>query len=190
MRLAALTVAAALALSLGACASKVKPLPTTADGSVVAPGQLPPDPLGQQQAGAGQQGLPQTGAGGAGAYAPGSQQDFVASAGDRVYFAYDSHDLTPEAQAVLDAQAQWLARHPGVRVIVEGNADERGTREYNLALGARRANSVRDFLVSRGVSAGRIDTISYGKERPISDGSDEAAHAMNRNARTNFPGQS
>jgi peptidoglycan-associated lipoprotein len=90
---------------------------------------------------------------------------------------------------VLDAQVRWLSRYPAIRVIVEGNADERGTREYNLALGARRATSVRDFLVSRGVAPSRIETVSYGKERPIAAGSDEAAWQQNRNARTNFPGE-
>jgi peptidoglycan-associated lipoprotein len=85
---------------------------------------------------------------------------------------------------VLAAQAQWLSRYPAVRVRIEGNADERGTREYNLALGARRANAVRDFLVSQGVSGARIETLSYGKERPIDAGSSEDAWAKNRNART------
>ena len=191
MRTIPLTIcmaALAASLAVSGCASRAKPLPTRADGSIAAPGSVG-DPLGQQQGG-GQPGYPGGMPGGsAGGAAAGSMQDFVASAGDRVYFAYDSYDLTPEAQAVLDAQARWLTRYPNIRLIVEGNADERGTREYNLALGARRATSVADYLNSKGVAAGRMSTVSYGKERPISEGTDEQSHAMNRNARTNFQGQ-
>ena len=94
------------------------------------------------------------------------------------------YTVRADAQPVLDGQAAWLNRYPAVRVRIEGNADERGTREYNLALGARRANAVRDYLTSRGVSPARIATVSYGKERPIDAGSDEQAWAKNRNART------
>ncbi len=119
-----------------------------------------------------------------GAAAPGSEQDFVVNVGDRVYFDLDSYTIRPEAYPRMDAQAAWLQRYPGVTVRIEGNADERGTREYNLALGARRAESVRAYLVERGVSAGRIDTISYGKERPIAAGSNEEAWARNRNGHT------
>jgi peptidoglycan-associated lipoprotein len=115
---------------------------------------------------------------------PGSEQDFVVNVGDRVYFELDSYQIRSEAYPRLDAQAQWLQRYPQVGIRIEGNADERGTREYNLALGARRAESVRNYLVERGVSAGRIDTISYGKERPIAEGSNEDAWARNRNAHT------
>ena len=115
---------------------------------------------------------------------PGSEQDFVVNVGDRVYFDLNSYDVRPEAYARLDAQAAWLQRYPGVTVRIEGNADERGTREYNLALGARRAEAVRSYLVSRGIPAGRIDTISFGKERPIAAGSNEEAWARNRNAHT------
>jgi peptidoglycan-associated lipoprotein len=119
-----------------------------------------------------------------GAAAPGSEQDFVVNVGDRVYFDLDSYQIRPEAYPRMDAQVAWLQRYPQVTVRIEGNADERGTREYNLALGARRAESVRAYLVERGVSAGRIDTISYGKERPIAAGSNEEAWARNRNAHT------
>ena len=115
---------------------------------------------------------------------PGSEQDFVVNVGDRVYFDLNSYDVRPEAYARLDAQAAWLQRYPGVTVRIEGNADERGTPEYNLALGARRAEAVRSYLVSRGIPAGRIDTISFGKERPIAAGSNEEAWARNRNAHT------
>ena len=104
--------------------------------------------------------------------------------GDRVYFDLDSYEVRPDAYPRLDAQVAWLQRYPQVTVRIEGNADERGTREYNLALGARRAESVRSYLVQRGVSAARIDTISYGKERPIAAGSNEEAWARNRNAHT------
>ena len=115
---------------------------------------------------------------------PGSQQDFVVNVGDRVYFDTDSHDVREDARGILQAQAGWLRQYPTVRVRIEGNADERGTREYNLALGARRANSVRDFLVSNGVTSDRISTISFGKEQPIDPGTDEGAWQKNRNART------
>ena len=121
---------------------------------------------------------------GAGAATPGSAQDFVVNVGDRVYFDLDSYSVRAEAQPRLDAQAQWLQRYPSVTVRIEGNADERGTREYNLALGARRAESVRTYLINRGIPAGRIDTISFGKERPIAEGSNEDAFARNRNAHT------
>ena len=119
-----------------------------------------------------------------GAPAAGSEQDFVVNVGDRVYFDLDSYQVRSEAFPRLDAQVAWLQRYPSVTVRIEGNADERGTREYNLALGARRAESIRTYLVERGVNAGRIDTISYGKERPIASGSTEDALARNRNAHT------
>jgi peptidoglycan-associated lipoprotein len=115
---------------------------------------------------------------------PGSTQDFVINVGDRVYFDTDRYDVRSDAQPILDAQSAWLSRYPGVQVRIEGNADERGTREYNLALGARRANSVRDYLISHGVSAERISTISFGKERPIDPGTGEDAWQKNRNAHT------
>jgi peptidoglycan-associated lipoprotein len=119
-----------------------------------------------------------------GAGAPGSQQDFVVNVGDRIYFDLDSYQVSPEAYPRLDAQAAWLVRYPQVTVRIEGNADERGTREYNLALGARRAESIRNYLIERGVPAGRIDTISFGKERPIAAGSTEDSWARNRNGHT------
>ena len=112
----------------------------------------------------------------------------MVNVGDRVYFDFDRYEIRSDAMPVLSAQAQWLTRYPAVQVRIEGNADERGTREYNLALGSRRANSVRDFLVAHGVAASRIATISYGKERPIDPGTDEAAYQKNRNARTAISG--
>jgi peptidoglycan-associated lipoprotein len=115
---------------------------------------------------------------------PGSEQDFIINAGDRVYFDLDQYTLRDEAKAVLDRQAQWLQRYPQVMIRIEGNADERGTREYNLALGSRRAESVRAYLATRGIPAGRMTTISYGKEMPIDPGSNEDAWAKNRNAHT------
>ena len=115
---------------------------------------------------------------------PGSSQDFVITAGDTVFFDTDAYTIRPDAADILAKQADWLGRYPAVHVRIEGNCDERGTREYNFALGARRANSVRDFLVAHGVDGGRITTVSYGKERPIDPGDDESAWAKNRNGHT------
>ncbi|MET0307695.1 MAG: peptidoglycan-associated lipoprotein Pal [Sphingomonas sp.] len=103
---------------------------------------------------------------------------------DTVHFALDEYDIDPEARAILDSQATWLAAHPAVRITIEGHCDERGTREYNLALGDRRANAAKNYLAARGVSADRITTISYGKERPLATGSDEQSWAQNRRAVT------
>ena len=113
-------------------------------------------------------------------FPPGSEEQFVAEVGDRVLFGFDRFDLAPEARATLDRQAAWLTQYPGVRVVIEGHADERGTREYNLALGDRRANAVRNYLVASGIDPTRIDTISYGKERPAVAGSNDSAWAQNR----------
>ena len=115
---------------------------------------------------------------------PGSVRDFVISAGDRVYFELNADTVSGEGQGVLNNQAQWLQRYPAVTVRIEGNCDERGTREYNLALGARRAEYVKTYLVSRGISPARITTISYGKERPMDPGTGDDAYAHNRNAHT------
>lgn len=115
-----------------------------------------------------------------GSAVPGSEQDFVVNVGDRVYFDLDSYEVRSDAFPRLDAQAAWLNRYPTVRIRIEGNADERGTREYNLALGARRANAVKEYLVSQGVSTGRVETVSYGKERPICTTSDEGCWSQNR----------
>ncbi|WP_417482864.1 peptidoglycan-associated lipoprotein Pal [Maricaulis sp.] len=118
----------------------------------------------------------------------GSVQDFVQNAGDRVFYGYDRHDLTPEARETLRHQAAWLASYSGTRILIAGNCDERGTREYNLALGARRANAARDYLISQGVDPSRISTVSYGKERPTCRESGEACWAVNRNATTAITG--
>ncbi|HXP97213.1 MAG TPA: peptidoglycan-associated lipoprotein Pal [Telmatospirillum sp.] len=111
---------------------------------------------------------------------PGSQADFVANVGDRVFFAFDKYSLTPEAKDQLGKWVAFLKKFPNDQLVVEGHADERGTREYNLALGERRANSIKDFLVSQGVQASRLKTISYGKERPAVLGSNETSWAQNR----------
>ena len=111
-------------------------------------------------------------------------RDFMANADDRVFFAFDSSALSSAATQSLDTQVAWLKRNNKVNVIVEGHADERGTREYNLALGERRATAVKNYLVSKGVAANRITTVSYGKERPAVLGSNEAAWAQNRRAVT------
>jgi len=159
------------AASLAACASKPKPAfptaPPPAPPAAPPPAQPAPAPGPVTE-----QAL------------PGSEQDFVINVGDRVYFDFDRYDVRADAQPILAAQAVWLKRYPGVTVRIEGNCDERGTREYNLALGARRANSVRDFLVSQGVDGGRITTISYGKEKPIDLGAGDEADQHNRNSHT------
>ena len=115
---------------------------------------------------------------------PGSQQDFVVNVGDRVFFESDQSTLTPQARATLDNQAQWLARYSQYSFTVEGHADERGTREYNIALGARRAQTVREYLSSRGVNPQRMRTISYGKERPVAVCDDISCWSQNRRAVT------
>jgi len=115
---------------------------------------------------------------------PGSQQDFVVNVGDRVFFETDSSELTDQARATLDKQAQWLNNYNRYAFTIEGHADERGTREYNIALGARRAETVRQYLVSRGVSAQRMRTISYGKERPVALCNDISCWSQNRRAVT------
>jgi peptidoglycan-associated lipoprotein len=130
------------------------------------------NPTGQQQAGA------------AGAAVPGSAQDFVVNVGDRVFFETDSSELTPQARTTLDKQAQWLQYYGKYSFTIEGHADERGTREYNIALGARRAQTVREYLVSRGIDGHRMRTISYGKERPVAVCNDISCWSQNRRAVT------
>jgi peptidoglycan-associated lipoprotein len=163
-----LALIAAVGLSITACASRPKP--------VLAPPPPPPPPAAPE--------LPPPPPPPVASILPGSERDFVINAGDRIYFDFDSYSVRADAEPVLSAQADWLKRYPAVAVRVEGNCDERGTREYNLALGARRANAVREYLVSHGVSADRISTVSYGKEKPIDGGSGDEADAHNRNGHT------
>ncbi|EHS48767.1 MULTISPECIES: peptidoglycan-associated lipoprotein Pal [unclassified Rhizobium] len=151
-------VALAMTLALAGCANK-KNLPNSA----------------------GDLGL---GANGAGASTPGSTQDFTVNVGDRIFFDTDSTSIRADAQQTLDRQAQWLAKYPQYAITIEGHADERGTREYNLALGARRAASTRDYLASRGIPAQRMKTISYGKERPVAVCDDISCWSQNRRAVT------
>jgi peptidoglycan-associated lipoprotein len=120
----------------------------------------------------------------AGAATPGSEQDFVVNVGDRVFFESDSSELTPQSRATLDKQAQWLQQYASYTFTIEGHADERGTREYNIALGARRAQTARDYLSSRGVQPGRMRTVSYGKERPVAVCNDISCWSQNRRAVT------
>jgi peptidoglycan-associated lipoprotein len=120
----------------------------------------------------------------AGTAPPGSQQDFVVNVGDRVFFDTDSSELTPQARTTLDKQAQWLNLYNRYAFTIEGHADERGTREYNIALGARRAQTVREYLISRGVAGARMRTISYGKERPVAVCDDISCWSQNRRAVT------
>jgi peptidoglycan-associated lipoprotein len=116
--------------------------------------------------------------------AAGSVQDFVVNVGDRVFFGYDEYSISTDARATLSNQAMWLQKYPNATIALEGHADERGTREYNLALGERRANAAKEYLVSLGVDAMRIKTISFGKERPVALGHNEAAWAQNRRSVT------
>lgn len=158
---------ASTALVAGCGKKKVEELPPVAEGTE---GQPVTDP----NAGVGQ-------------IVPGSQEDFlqtVGQYGDRIFFDTDKFNVDSEDQSTLQRQAQWLAQYPNVRVTVEGHADERGTREYNLALGERRANSAKNYLASLGVDASRVQTVSYGKERPQALGSDEQSWAQNRRAVT------
>lgn len=124
-----------------------------------------------------------------GAVTPGTQRDFSINAGDLVYFSSDSTDLTPEAQTALQKQATWLRQYPQFSITVEGHADERGTREYNIALGARRATAVRNFLVQHGIAAQRLRTISYGKERPVAVCNDISCWSQNRRAQSVLNGK-
>ena len=158
---------ASTALIAGCGKKKVEQLPPVAEGTE---GQAPTDPNA-----------------GAGVIVPGSQEDFlqtVGQYGDRILFDTDRFNVDSEDQATLQQQAQWLARYPNTRITVEGHADERGTRDYNLALGERRANSAKNYLISVGVDASRIQTVSYGKERPQAMGSDEQSWTQNRRAVT------
>ena len=121
---------------------------------------------------------------GAGVAAPGSAQDFVVNVGDRVFFDSDSTELTATGQATLDKQARWLAQYARYSFTVEGHADERGTREYNFALGQRRAETTKDYLAARGIAAARMKTISFGKERPVAVCNDISCWSQNRRAVT------
>jgi len=158
--LARMTGVAAALLLLAACSSTPEPAPAPGPGYAPSGGPV------------------------SSSFAPGSQQDLAATAGDRVFFAYDRADISGEAQQILQRQAQWLRRYPNVTVTIEGHCDERGTREYNLALGERRAQAVKNVLVAMGIPAGRLSTTSYGKERPAVVGSSEEAYAQNRRAVT------
>ncbi len=169
---ARLTLAALASAALAACASHPPPPPAAVSPPPQA-SEAPPSPPSAAP-------TPQTQSG----PLPGTVQDFVINVGDRIYFDFDRASIRADAAPILANQAQWLLRYPNVRVRIEGNCDERGTREYNFALGARRADAVRSFLVLHGVPAGRITTISYGKEQPIDPGHDEQAWARDRNART------
>ncbi len=157
--------ATAALVALSACASKPEPAPEPVVTAPPPPAAAPSAPL-------------------ASGPAAGSVEDFRVSVGDRVFFDVDQHTLREDARDTLAKQAAWLTQYPSVKVLVAGSADERGTREYNLALGARRAASTKDFLVSAGVQPSRIETVSYGKERPIDARSTEEAWSLNRNSHT------
>jgi peptidoglycan-associated lipoprotein len=158
MNIQTLGALAALAL-LAACSSEDKMMTTGATGGAAAP-------------------APAMG------IVPGSEEDLKANVGDRVFFDFDKSGLKDEGKGTLDRQSAWLAKYAQVSVQIAGNCDERGTEEYNIALGERRASAARDYLVAKGVATARITTISYGKDRPVALGSNEAAWAQNRNAIT------
>ncbi len=169
IRFAAISLLLA-SVTLAGCAHKPKELPPQPGGSGMTTNSGPAMP---------------NGAGQSGAVVPGSQADFLASViSDMIHFDLDKYDIDSDSQGILRSQAQWLSRYPGKTITIEGHCDERGTREYNLALGERRANSAKNYLIGLGVDGGRITTISYGKERPIALGSDEASWAKNRRAVT------
>lgn len=172
--LALLTGLAITALAAAGCATKPRYAPNPPSQTAPPPPSAPLAPEPSREAAP----APPSAA------APGSAEDFVINVGDRVYFDYDSHDLRGDAKTLLAAQADWLARYPSVHVRIEGNCDERGSREFNFALGAQRANAVRDYLVARGLSTARVEAISYGKERPVDLGEGDEAMAHNRNAHT------
>src|ERR1700756_4541198 len=153
-------------LLLAACSSAPETAPGGPPGGAGGPGAGGPGGIGSRKA------------------LPGSQPGFGGGARARGFFAFDRSDITPESQQILERQADWLRRYPNVTVTIEGHCDERGTREYNLALGERRAQAVKNVLVASGIPASRISTISYGKERPTVVGSDEEAWAQNRVAIT------
>jgi peptidoglycan-associated lipoprotein len=159
MKFKALGAIAGLAL-LAACSSSPTPTATTAES---------------------------TGSGATGA-APGSEQDLVANVGDRVFFAFNQSTLSSDADTTLGRQSAWLTKYPSVNVQVAGNCDEKGTETYNLALGQKRADAARDYLVAQGVATARITTVSYGKDKPVASGDDDASYQQNRNAITSVQG--
>jgi peptidoglycan-associated lipoprotein len=177
-------------LALASCAStKTATTPTTtaappvSNNEAASPDVATPAPAPQPEVQSAPL-APPSGQTGAGTSVGSSPFANLAEAGDLVLFRTDRYDLTDEARSILTRQASWLQANPGKRILIAGNCDERGTREYNLALGARRANAVRDFLVSLNVSPSRLETVSYGKERPLDDRPSEEGWAVNRNAQT------
>lgn len=168
-------LAAAVAFTVSACASnpppEPEPAPAPTETAVVTPPRVSPPPS-----------PPPTPSG----PVAGSRADFAAKATDRVYFDYDQHNLDDADRSALTSQIAWLKQYPRTRVEIQGHADERGTQDYNIALGARRAEAVSSYLKAQGIAADRIQTISFGKDKPLDTGHDEAAWARNRNAYTNI----
>ena len=174
MKTTPLLLAATAMVALAGCSKKrpeVLPPAPVDNGALGGPPPAPSGPVGNEAL-------------------PGSDADFRRSVqSNTVNFALDQFDIDPTARGILDEQAAWLQRFPRVRITIEGHCDERGTREYNLALGDRRANAAKNYLAAKGIDVGRITTISYGKERPLALGSDEASWAQNRRAVTVVVGQ-
>ena len=167
MRMKILSMAAAVLL-VAACASEEKEVATSSGSGASQQNSASPSSSASASSGSS-----------VSAPAPGSVEEFI-TIGDRVYFDFDKAEIRNDGTSTLNDQAAWLKKYPNITIVVEGHADERGTREYNLALGERRANAVKEYLVSRGVSANRIETVSYGKERPAVLGSNDSAWAQNR----------
>ena len=169
IRFASLSLLVA-SIGLAGCAHKPKELPPQPSGAGMSTRDAQPYPPAQQQ--------PQ-------GPVPGSQGDFLASViSDTVHFSLNEYNIDSESEGVLRSQAQWLSKYRNKTVTIEGHCDERGTRDYNLALGERRANAAKNYLIGLGIDGGRITTVSYGKERPVALGSDEASYARNRRAVT------
>ena len=174
MKTTPLLLAATAMIALAGCSKKrpetLPPAPVD-NGALGGPPPVPSGPVGNE-------------------VVPGSDADFRRSVqSNTVNFGLDQFDIDPTARGILDGQAAWLSRNPQARITIEGHCDERGTREYNLALGDRRANAAKNYLAAKGIDAGRITTISYGKERPLALGSDDASWAQNRRAVTIVVGQ-
>ncbi len=177
MRFQILGLVAALALTSACAAQGENGAASSGSGDATAPVTQTTATTGSTSSGVGPEITPV-------GPSPGSETDFIVNVGNSVYFDFDKYSLKTESRQTLEKQAAWLKKYPSLRVTIEGHCDERGTTEYNLALGDRRANAIKDYLVALGINPGRIKTISYGKEKPVAMGSNEAAWTQNRRGMT------